>query len=125
MFRKSDKPSPGLRLSLILVAGIVASGCTPKKIHWIADDSSSGNKGDIKIDDVAGIATWNWGPQQFSQQIEVTKNQLTSTIGVVSGSLTLKLHDGTQLVFAAEYGAIVCHQGCNDAHMPIRWGKAD
>lgn len=107
------------RLSMIALLCVAACGCTPHKIHLVAQDSN--NTGDILIAGHSGVATWSWGTQHFTEQLEVTANHLISAGVESSGGLELTLHNGTTLGFASEQGVVACTNGCDSVHMPIVW----
>ncbi|WP_412021446.1 hypothetical protein [Burkholderia cepacia] len=102
-------------LSLLCLA---VTACTPHKLHLAAKDS--GDKANIVIQGNSGVATWNWGPNEFRQSVEVVENKLLSTGTGVGGTLSLRLQDGTPISFVAELGYLACAE-CGGAHMPNVW----
>lgn len=110
-----------LLATLTLAVASTLAGCSAaggaSQLHLSGEES--GRTGDIRISGASGQVVWTWGPKSFTQDLDVTKNELfPSSLG---GPLELKLRDGTPIKFIADKGVFICSEGCEDAHMPILW----
>lgn len=109
-------------VAVAALAGLMTmtSACSRETWHLV-----SGEKGDaaeIRIDGDEGEASWSWGPDDFTVQVTVVKNELAGAAATSKDAeLTLQLADGTRLEFAGRRSALVCQRGCEGLHLPNAW----
>lgn len=110
----------GIAIAALASILVVTSACSQETWHLV-----SGEKGDaaeIRIEGDEGEATWSWGPDNFTVEVTVVKNDLApGTAASRSGNLVLQLADGSHLEFSGPRSALVCQRGCDGLHMPNAW----